>query len=143
MKNQNFSATNNQEFEEVAKTLIRRDFELNRIKEKQESDLVELDRIAKMLVRRDLEISRLQEQREAELREIEANASDLEETKAALMNILNDVEEERKKAEAERDKTLIIIKNFADGLLLIELGTIVLFNPKASEFFALAEGEAV
>jgi len=171
MKNQNFSATNNQEFEEVAKTLIRRDFELNRIKEKQESDLVELDRIAKMLVRRDLElnrikekqesdlveldriakmlvrrdleISRLQEQREAELREIEANASDLEETKAALMNILDDVEEERKKAEAERDKTLIIIKNFADGLLLIELGTIVLFNPQASEFFALAEGEAV
>ncbi|MEK9153582.1 MAG: ATP-binding protein, partial [Patescibacteria group bacterium] len=32
---------------------------------------------------------------------------------------------------------------FADGLLLIELGTIVLFNPKASEFFALDESEVV
>ncbi|MCX6803327.1 MAG: PAS domain S-box protein, partial [Candidatus Diapherotrites archaeon] len=143
MKNQKLSSMNSQELEEVTKTLLRRDLELNRIKEKQERDLVELDRIAKMLVRRDLEVSRLQEQRETELRGIEANASDLEETKGALMNILDDVEEERKKVEAERDKTLVIIRNFADGLLLIESETIVLFNPKASEFFALTEKDVV
>lgn len=103
----------------------------------------ELDRIAKMLVRRDLELNELREKREEEFREIENKTKELIDSKQALLNILEDIEEERRKAEAERDKTLVIIKNFADGLLLIESGVVVLFNPRASEFFALAESEVV
>ncbi|MEK9153559.1 MAG: hypothetical protein AAB723_03105, partial [Patescibacteria group bacterium] len=97
--------------------------------QRREEELAELDRIAKMLVKRDLALTEMREKREQEFQELEKKTKELSESKQALLNILEDVEEERKKAEAERDKTLIIIKNFADGLLLIELGTIVLFNP--------------
>ncbi|MDD5750253.1 MAG: ATP-binding protein [Candidatus Pacebacteria bacterium] len=71
------------------------------------------------------------------------NARELTDSKQALMNILEDIEQERKKAETERDKTLAIIKNFADGLLMIEGGVITLFNPKAAEFFKISENEAI
>ncbi len=59
-------------------------------------------------------------------------------TREALLNILEDVEEARKEAEEERDKTLAIIENFPEGLLFFggenELSSI---NPKARDFFNL------
>ncbi len=71
------------------------------------------------------------------------DAQELGESKQALMNILEDIERERKNAEAERDKTLAIIQNFADGLIMVELGTITLFNPKAVEFLKIPEKEVI
>lgn len=59
-------------------------------------------------------------------------------TREALLNILEDVEEARKAAEEERDKTLAIIENFPEGLLFFgqdnELSSI---NPRARDFFGL------
>jgi signal transduction histidine kinase len=49
--------------------------------------------------------------------DIERKLKALEESRVALMNILEDVEEERKRAEEEKNKTLAIVENFADGLL--------------------------
>jgi len=123
--------------EDTTKLFLRRDFELNTINGKQESDLKELDRIAKMLVRRDVELTKSEMLREKELQELSAKTKDLERTRSALMNILEDVHEERKKAQAQRDRTMSIINNFADGLLLLEKQKIVLINPKAKDFFAI------
>lgn len=54
----------------------------------------------------------------------------------ALMNILEDVKEEKNKAEEEKNKTLAIITNFADGILLLDKSDkILLINPKAESFF--------
>lgn len=101
------------------------------ISQKQEKELKELDRIAKMLVRRNLELTEIREKREAELKE-------LKETRAALMNMLEDFEEARKKAEQERDKTLAIINNFADGLLVFDKeNKLSLVNPQAELFFQI------
>ncbi len=70
--------------------------------------------------------------------ELEKRVKELEETRAALMNILEDVEEERKKAEEEKNKTLAIIQNFADGLLVFDKeGKLSLMNPQAESFFQL------
>ncbi|MCL5010913.1 MAG: ATP-binding protein [Patescibacteria group bacterium] len=76
---------------------------------------------------------KLQEQIKDSMR----NAQELTESKKALMNILEDVEKERKKAELERDKTLALIHNFADGLLFFEKGKLTLFNPQAAKTFAM------
>jgi PAS domain S-box-containing protein len=54
----------------------------------------------------------------------------------ALLNILEDVDQERKRAEEEKDKTLSIITNFSDGLLVFDKESkLSLVNPRAEEFF--------
>lgn len=112
--------------------------ELLDINKKREQELQELDRIAKMLVRRDLELSKIREKREAELKELEKKTDELEDLRIGLMNILEDVEEARKKAEEERNKTLTIITNFTDGLLVFDKeNNLSLINPQAEIFFGV------
>ena len=63
---------------------------------------------------------------------------ELRETREALLNILEDVEETRKEAEEERDKTLAIIENFPEGLLFFDKkSNLSSINPKAQDFFGL------
>jgi len=107
------------------------------------ASMAELDRIAKMLVARDLALSEMREKREKELQELGRRTEQLEEGRKALMNILEDVDEERKKAETERDKTTVILRNFVDGLLLVENKKVSFLNIKAREFFGLVESEGV
>jgi len=103
----------------------------------------ELDRIAKMLIKRDLALSEMREKREEELKVLEIRTQELEGGRRALMNILEDVDEERKNAEMERDKTTTILRNFVDGLLLIEQDKVSFLNVKAREFFGLTESEGI
>ena len=139
-----------QEMDRIAKLLVRRDLELTEMREEQVKELQEMDRIAKMLVRRDFELAEIREKREAELRELEKRTKELEESRTALMNMLEDVEESRKaltnmledeeeargRAEGEREKTLTIITNFADGLLVFDPeNKLFLINPKVENFF--------
>ncbi len=127
------------DLDHTIKMLVRRDFELLEIKEKREVELKELDRIAKLFVKRDLELTEIRERRENEFEELKQRTKELEESKKALLNILEDVEEERQKTEDEKNKTEAIIKNFTDGLLLLEEDNIIIFNPKAEEIFGLKE----
>lgn len=61
---------------------------------------------------------------------------ELENSKAALMNILEDVEEKRKEAEEEKNKTLAVITNFSDGLFIFDnKKKLLLANPQAEKFF--------
>jgi PAS domain S-box-containing protein len=59
----------------------------------------------------------------------------LKDTQIALTNMLEDVEEARNRAEQERNKTLAIISNFTDGLLVFEKERLSLINPEAESFF--------
>jgi len=78
-------------------------------------------------------IKKLQEGLEEKVKE---RTKELEESRTALMNILEDVQEARGKAEEERDKTLAIITNFADGLLVFDPeNKLSLVNSQAEEFF--------
>jgi len=115
------------------------------INEKREKELKELDRIAKLLVRRDLEFTEMREKREKELEELKESRKalmnileDVEASRKALMNMLEDFEEARRKAEEEKEKTQLIIVNFADGILVFDKeGKISLINPQAEVFFAV------
>ncbi|MDI6602514.1 MAG: ATP-binding protein [Patescibacteria group bacterium] len=124
------------ELDRIAKILVRRDLELTEMREEQVKELQEMDRIAKMLVRRDFELAEIREKRERELQELEKRTKELEESRTALMNILEDVEEARKKAEEEKEKTLAVITNFTDGLLVFDReNKLSLINPQAENFF--------
>ncbi|MDO8663532.1 MAG: ATP-binding protein [Candidatus Wildermuthbacteria bacterium] len=58
------------------------------------------------------------------------------EAKLALLNILEDTEEARNRAEEERKKTATIISNLVDGLMVFDKdNNLTLFNPRVKEFF--------
>jgi len=125
-----------EELDRIAKMLIRRDLELTEIGEKRDKEMAEMDRIAKMLVRRDFELSETRGKRETELKELGKKTKELEESRTALMNMLEDVEEARRKAEEEKNKTISIITNFADGLLVFDKeGKLSLINSQGEDFF--------
>jgi len=61
---------------------------------------------------------------------------DVEGSRRALMNILEDVEESKKLIEEEKEKTLLIINNFSDGLMVFSKENILdLINPQAQKIF--------
>lgn len=73
--------------------------------------------------------------------ELFLKVKELENSRKALLNILEDVEEARKKAEEEKSKTLAIIQNFTDGLLVFDAeGRLIFVNP-VGEFFLKIKSE--
>ncbi len=116
--------------------------EPSEISQKREKELQEMDRIAKGLIKRDLELSEIREKREKEFQELEEKTKELEKSRKALTNILEDVEGTRGKAEEERNKTLAIINNFADGLLVFDKeNKLLLANPQAETFLKIKTDE--
>jgi len=88
------------------------------------------------------EIKKFQEKLEEKVREktkeLEKRTKDLETSRKALMNILEDVDEEKKRVEEEKNKTLSVITNFTDGLLIFdEKNNLSLINPQGENFFNL------
>ncbi len=60
------------------------------------------------------------------------------EAREALMNMLEDVEEARRKSEEEKNKTLAIITNFTDGILVFDKqNKLLLINSQAEDFFKI------
>jgi len=111
--------------------------QLLKFDKKQDKDLLEMDRIAKMLIRRDLELSEVREKREAELIK-------LKESKIDLIKALKDMKAARENAEEEENKTLTIINNFTDGILVFdESRKLLLVNPVAKHFLRLEKEKVI
>lgn len=67
-------------------------------------------------------------------REIRGKTQELEASSKALMNILEDIDEAKRIAEAEKNKTFAIITHFTDGLLFFDKRSeLSLVNPQAEE----------
>ncbi len=119
-------------------------FQLKQLSEERERELQELNRIAKTLTEREMELAEIKEKREEELEELRKKTKELEQAKLALMNILEDVEEARQKAEIEKNKTLAIIQNFADGLLVFDKeNKLTLVNPEAERIFNIKKEDLI
>lgn len=76
--------------------------------------------------------------------DLEIRTNELEDTRKALINMLEDVEEERLKAEEERSKTQAIITNFVDGILVFDRENVLTrINPQAETFFQTKGGKII
>ncbi len=122
---------------------MEQEFNKKEINQQREKDLQELDRIAKMLIRRDLERSLLKEELETKLQELQQKTEELEHSERILKKISEDLEKARKEAIEEKNRTLKIIANLSDGLLVFdEENNLSLINPQA-EFLLNVQKEAV
>lgn len=73
----------------------------------------------------------------------EAKEDELRRVRVALLNILEDTEESRKEAVSERNKTMAIIENLTDGILLLnKKNQVEIISPPVVDFFR-KEKEAV
>lgn len=71
-------------------------------------------------------------------KELEEKVKELEDSRRALMNILEDINEAREVAEGEKNKTLAIITNFADGLIVLgKENKITLINSEAERLLGV------
>lgn len=76
--------------------------------------------------------------------ELEERNKEFLRSQEALANILEDMKEARDLATEERDKTLAIITNFADGLLVFDkTNRLSLINPQAERFFEVKSENVV
>ena len=73
-----------------------------------------------------------------DLSSIKENEQELLKSQSALLNMLEDVEEERKKAEEEKNRTSAIITHLTDGLLVFDSqNNLSLINPAAESLLRI------
>jgi len=131
-----------------AKTLLGRELELARVREELEQKIKELEAAKEReMVLRIREIAKAADIKR-KVEELEKKTKELKEARKALLNILEDVDEARRKAEEERNKTLAIIANLTDGLLVFDSDNRVsLINSRAEEILGIKfeeiEGESI
>jgi PAS domain S-box-containing protein len=81
------------------------------------------------------DIAEIKKAREELEERVKERTKELEDSRAALMNILEDVEEARGKVEEERNKTLAVITHLTDGLLVFDKESkLSLANHQAEKF---------
>lgn len=74
----------------------------------------------------------------------ETKEDELRRVRAALLNILEDTDEARKDAVRERNKTMAIIENLTDGIILLNNSNEVeIISPLVSEFFRKKESDII
>ncbi len=93
----------------------------------------------------------LEDQVAQKTRELQASLADsedknrkLEDTKLAMLNLLEDLEHEKLTAEEQQSKSEAILRSIGDGVFAVDMdGTIILFNEAAEEITGLRADEAV
>jgi len=65
-------------------------------------------------------------------------------SRKALLGLLEDIEEEKIFAEEEKNKTLAIIRNFADGIMVFDAeNNLSLINPRIEDFFKIKKEKII
>lgn len=78
------------------------------------------------------------------VKDLQRFAKELKSSRAALLNILEDIEEARGVSETERDKTLAIIENFPEALMFFDQDNrLSSINPKVKEFFSVTSEQLI
>jgi PAS domain S-box-containing protein len=76
--------------------------------------------------------------------EDQEKTKEVEGSKLALMNILEDAEDARKKAEEEKEKTVAVVNTLSDGLIVLDRrGRVSLLNPQAEKLLEIPQKELV
>jgi PAS domain S-box-containing protein len=87
------------------------------------------------------QLKKLQESLEVKVRE---RTKDLEDARKALINMLKDAEEARKRVEEEKSKTRAVLISLTDGLIVFDKEKrITLVNPQAEKILGLKEEQVL
>ncbi len=87
---------------------------------------------------------RLKTELEKKEEELKKKTEQMDDSRLALLNILEDVDENYKKTKRERAKTLAIIENFVDGMLFFDPeDRLTIINPKAEKLFGIDSEKVV
>lgn len=141
-----------EEMERTAKLLVRRDLELGKVNdeldekikilEEDEKKLKEMNEILEIRLR--ARTRQLRENIDNLDRQVKERTKKLEDSKKALLNTLEDIKKEKIKAEKEKEKTLAIIKNFSDGLLIFNnKNKLTIINFEAEKYLSLKKVDIV
>lgn len=102
-------------------------------KEYRENEWRQLDKATKLLVNRDQNLSMANDTLDKKLK-------DLKRSEKSMLSAFAELKEERAKTEQERDKTLAIISNFIDPIVVINNeGKIELVNPAARNILGFTD----
>lgn len=145
------------ELEELTKRIATRDMDLVRLKEQRDAEIRELNEVKAQLeeaksvleikvVAKTKELREITENLELQVkertRELQQKIEESENSRVALMNMLEDMEDLRRRAEGEKEKTLAIITNFADGVLFFDARDyLALANPQIETLFGVKKEE--
>ncbi len=132
---------------DVPPVLRSRDQEFHEIQEakerlEEEKNILQIKFNAKTKALQDLEQS-MEQEIQNRTRELKEKVKDSENSRVALMNMLEDIEELRQREENEKEKTLAIITHLVDGLVFFDaLDRVSLINPRMESFFNLGREDA-
>ena len=123
-------------------SLIREIIDLSKSLYDTSEELKESKTILEIKVKaRTRELKKLSEGLEVQVKE---RTKKLEDSKKALINILQDFKKAKSKAEEEKEKTLAIISNFSDGLLIFDnKDKLLIVNAEAEKFLNLDKKEII
>jgi two-component system sensor histidine kinase VicK len=77
-------------------------------------------------------------------KKVNLQKQDLYDQQRAVLNILEDIEDEKAKADTERDKLDAVVQSMVDGVLVVDqLGKIILFNKAAELISGCASKEVI
>lgn len=106
---------------------------LNKEREYRENEFKQLEKTSKLLVKRDQELTKINAQ-------LDKRVTEQERVERSMLKAFSDLKRERERSEDERDKTLAIVSNFIDPIIVMDNDNrITLFNPAAKTLFSLRE----
>ena len=118
---------------EREKKLEDKTINLLQINKSRERELKQLDKATKLLIDRDKELTKINKDYNEKIKE-------LEKSQLSMFKAFTDLKKERKNAEDEKNKTVSIISNFIDPIIVLDkLDKVSLFNPAARSIFLMDE----
>lgn len=117
------------------KLLVEKVKDVKKLSTYRENELEQLNKTTKLIVKRDLELTELNAKLDKEIK-------DAEKVQMSMLKAFSDLKKERLKTEEEKDKTVAIISNFIDPIIVLDSeDKIMLINPTARSLFSLNEDD--
>ncbi|MCK5332387.1 GHKL domain-containing protein [Candidatus Parcubacteria bacterium] len=138
------------ETEKISKLLFKRDLELRKINEALDEKINQLEKSNGKLedtkdileIRLNAKTRQLREMIDGLDQEVRVRTRKLEDSQKALLNILDDYRIEKNISQAEKEKTIAIIKNMSDGILIFNnKNVLTAVNEMAIKFLNLGKIE--
>ena len=135
-----------EEIDTLSRLLVTRDLELSRINNDLDDKITQLEKSNErtedmkdvLEIRLNAKTKQLKEVIDSQDWQIKERTKKLEDSKRALMNILDDYKIEKNISQIEKNKTIAIIKNMSDGILIFNQNNVLTaVNEMATKFLNL------